>query len=840
MARRNAKIRLAILGGALSLLVLLGAGGATSWWVIQDGVEQRALVDRTHAMIESLLETETSLIEAVTERNLVLSTGGAQTSDAMEMALERGRRNLDQLAGMMQSPVQRDRLATFTEGFAQLGQRLRATLAAQERGETQELMPLIREATRDRRNLFRLSGEMTAEERRLLALRAAAAQETNGKVAWLFGVMLLFALLIGGLGLWALYRHLHGNAERYATLAASERQAQAANAALAESQGRLQSILDHARDPILVVEGDNTISVVNQAAAEQFRMTVAGMLGQPVQALVPAFGARSGEVLGMRPDGSSFPAEISIGQYVEQGRNASVCVLRDVTERRRLEQLKSEFVSTVSHELRTPLTSIRASLGLIAGGVAGEVSPEVRELLDIAYNNSERLVLLVNDILDMEKIESGRLEFRRERLPARRVLEQAVESNRAYGAQFGVDFVLTPPAGPEAADHADAAVYADVGRIQQVLANLLSNAAKFSPRDGVVEVGLAIDAGNVTFQVRDHGKGIPVEFRDRIFQRFAQADSSDVRQKGGTGLGLSISKAIVEHHGGVVGFEDAEGGGTLFWFTLPRLAERLPIQAPMPAAAGKGRRRALIVEDDADVALLLSRMLGQHGWDSEVARNAAEAFESLDRASFDAMTLDLMLPDEDGLSVFRRLRQRPDGQALPVIVVSAIADQGKVQLNGDAVGVVDWLDKPIDQMRLREALRQALRSSDRPARILHVEDDYDIVRVVSAVMGDEAQIIPARTLAEARATLAADASFALVIVDVGLPDGSGLDLLGELRHLPKPPPVLIFSASDYDAGTARHVAASLVKSRTENGELHETIRHLIEQLPPGGAPEAQP
>ena len=836
MARRNARIRLAILGGALSLLVLLGAGGATAWWVIQDGVEQRALVDRTHAMIENLLETETSLIEAVTERNLVLSTGGAQTSDAMEMALERGKRNLDQLDEMMQSPDQRVRLATFTQGFTQLGQRLRATLAAQERGQAQELMPLIREATRDRRALFRLSTEMTAEERRLLALRAAAAQETNGNVAWLFGGMLVVALLIGGLGLWALYRHLHGNAERYATLAASERQAQAANAALEESQGRLQSILDHARDPILVVEGDNTISVVNQAAAEQFRMTVEAMIGQPVQALVPAFGARSGEVLGMRPDGSSFPAEISIGQYVEQGRNASVCVLRDVTERRRLEQLKSEFVSTVSHELRTPLTSIRASLGLIAGGVAGEVSPEVRELLDIAYNNSERLVLLVNDILDMEKIESGRLEFRRERLPARRILEQAVEANRAYGAQFGVGFTLTPPEGPDA----DAAVYADAGRIQQVLANLLSNAAKFSPRDGVVEVSLAIDAGNITFHVRDHGKGIPAEFRDRIFQRFAQADSSDVRQKGGTGLGLSISKAIVEHHGGVVGFDDAEGGGTLFWFTLPRLAERLPMQSPMPAATGKGRRRALIVEDDADVALLLSRMLGQHGWDSEVARNAAEAFESLDRASFDAMTLDLMLPDEDGLSVFRRLRQRPDGKALPVIVVSAIADQGKVQLNGDAVGVVDWLDKPIDQLRLREALRQALRTSDRPARILHVEDDHDIVRVVSAVMGDEAQIIPARTLAEARATLAADANFALVIVDVGLPDGSGLDLLGELRHLPKPPPVLIFSASDYDAGTARHVAASLVKSRTENRELHETIRHLIEQLPPGGGPEAQP
>jgi signal transduction histidine kinase/DNA-binding response OmpR family regulator len=836
MARSNANIRLAVLGGAFSLLVLLGAGGATGWWVIRDGAEQRALVDRTHEMIEKLLETEAGVIEAVTERNLVLSTAGVQQSDSMELALERASRNLRDLSTLMRSPAQRERLAAFTSGFDSLAARLRETVELRERGATQEFMPLVREAAHSRRALLRVSTEMTEEERRLLTLRAQAANATATRFVWLFGLMLAFALAIGGLGLWALYRHLHGAAERYKVLALSEQQAQAANAALAESQGRLQSILDHARDPILVVEEDQTVSVANQAAAEQFGLPVSAMIGQPIQALVPAFGARSGEVLGLRPDGTSFPAEISIGHYADHGRNASVCVLRDVTERRRLEQLKSEFVSTVSHELRTPLTSIRASLGLIAGGVAGEVSPEVRELLDIAYNNSERLVLLVNDILDMEKIESGRLEFRRERLPARRILEQSVEANRAYGAQFGVSFKLEQPGGPDA----DAAVYADAGRIQQVLANLLSNAAKFSPRDGVVEASLAIDAGNVTFRVRDHGKGIPPEFRDRIFQRFAQADSSDVRQKGGTGLGLSISKAIVEHHGGQVGFEDAEGGGTLFWFTLPRLAERLTSATPAPAATGSNRRRALIVEDDADVALLLSRMLGTHGWDSEVARNATEAFESLDRATFDAMTLDLMLPDEDGLSVFRRLRQRPDGKALPVIVISAIADQGKAQLNGDAVGVVDWLDKPIDQLRLRQALRQALHNGDRPSRILHVEDDHDIVRVVSAVMGDEAQIVPARTLAEARGILAADHSFGLVIVDVGLPDGSGLDLLGELRLLPKPPQVLIFSASDYDSGTARHVAASLVKSRTENRELHETIRQLIEQLPPGQISETQP
>ncbi|MBO1078754.1 response regulator [Roseomonas haemaphysalidis] len=832
MPIQSINIRAATAVAAGLLILLFVAGGATGWWVLRDGVRQRALVDHTHQVIETAQAAEASMLEAIAERNQALTGGEARQVAAMDAALVRGdQAAADLVALTTDNPTQQRRAQALLAGFRQLDNRLRDSLVRRERVLAPDLPGLVREAGTLRRSLLALTGDVTAAERRLLDERLRSADEVADRLSLLFVVLLGCAVLSSGLGLWALYRHLRGSAARYDDLARSQRAAEAANAALAESQERLQSILDHARDPILLVRDGGRVAVSNAAAAEQFGLPAADMVGRPILDFVPAYGSHGREVLALRADGSSFPAEISIGRYSEAGGDASVCVLRDVTERRRLEQLKSEFVSTVSHELRTPLTSIRASLGLVVGGVAGEVSEDVRELLEIAHNNSERLVLLVNDILDMEKIESGRLEFRRERQPAARLLEQAVESNRAYGAQFGVDFRLLPREGA-----AEAAVYADAARIQQVLANLLSNAAKFSPPGGTVEAGVTVEAGDVVFRVRDHGRGIPAEFRNRIFQRFAQADSSDVRQKGGTGLGLSISKAIVEHHGGAIGFEDAPGGGTLFWFSLPRLAERVirPAPAAGPAADGREqpRRRALVVEDDADVALLLGRILGQHGWDSEVARDASEAFESLDRSHFDALTLDLMLPDEDGLSLFRRLRQRPDGRALPVIVISAIADQGRVQLNGDAVGVVDWLDKPIDQSRLRDALRHALHSSDGGARILHVEDDHDIVRVVAAVMGDEAEIVPARSLADARAILAADPHFALVIVDVGLPDGSGLDLLGELRHLPKPPPVLIFSASDYDPGTARHVAASLVKSRTENRELHNTIRHLIESLPP--------
>ncbi|HEY2738114.1 MAG TPA: ATP-binding protein, partial [Thermoanaerobaculia bacterium] len=218
-------------------------------------------------------------------------------------------------------------------------------------------------------------------------------------------------------------------------------------------------------------------------------------------------------------------------------RRLIYAVARDISEQRKVEQMKSDFISVVSHELRTPLTSIRGSLGLIAGGVVGELPEKVRPLIDIAAKNSERLVRLINDILDVEKIESGQMSFRLVPQEIMPLVEQAVESNRAYGEQFDVGLLIV-----EAAPGVRVRVDAD--RMQQVLANLLSNAAKFSPRGGTVEVRVKRRThGGVRLSVTDHGKGMPPEFEERVFEKFAQADASSTRQKGGTGLGLSISRA---------------------------------------------------------------------------------------------------------------------------------------------------------------------------------------------------------------------------------------------------------------------------------------------------------
>jgi len=237
--------------------------------------------------------------------------------------------------------------------------------------------------------------------------------------------------------------------------------------------------------------------------------------------------------------------------------------MSDISERKRVERMKTEFVSTVSHELRTPLTSIHGSLGLVLGGAVGEVPVPARELLRIAESNSERLIGLVNDILDIEKIESGRMEFRMEVVDLNVLTEQVVTANRAYADRLGVKVDVVP-----AADSAE--VMGDPARLAQVVTNLLSNAAKFSPEGETVEVTVRRGNGALRVEVADRGPGIPESFRERVFEKFTQADSSDTRSVGGTGLGLSICRAIIDTHGGTIGYESDPGLKTRFHFELPR------------------------------------------------------------------------------------------------------------------------------------------------------------------------------------------------------------------------------------------------------------------------------
>lgn len=605
------------------------------------------------------------------------------------------------------------------------------------------------------------------------------------------------------------------------------------------SEGRLRNILDTVLDGIVTANKAGIIQSINPAIERIFGYAAHEMLGRNLAMLMPEpyhshhdgylchyldTGERKiigqhREVEGLRKNGEVFPLELSVCDIpLGDGEHVFIGIVRDISERKRIERIKSEFVSTVSHELRTPLTAIRGALGLLTGGAVGMLAEPAGKLLDIATNNCERLVRLINDILDMEKIESGKISLQLQPLELIPLMRQAIEANQAYALQLGVGLRLSEPLP-------DCRIQADSDRFMQIMANLLSNAAKFSPRGESVEVNVVHHDKGVRITVADRGPGISESFRPRLFQKFAQADSSDTRQKGGTGLGLSITKALIDRFGGHLDYDSEIGQGTRFYVDLPVLTSA-PQAALEPCT--NLRPAILVVEDDVDVAHLLCLMLEKQGFTTDIAHDATEAKTLLARKRYSALTLDLMLSGQSGQSLLGELRRRTETAYLPVVVVSAIADQAKRELNGEAVAVVDWLGKPIDENRLTAAVKSALSRLDRRKPvILHVEDDPDIVHVVGALLDEGIQTRAVSTLSAAKAALA-EQTFDLVILDIGLPDGSGLDLLPWLSEANPPTPVIIFSGQELgDERIRGQVSAHLVKSKTENLRLVETIRALI-------------
>ena len=350
-----------------------------------------------------------------------------------------------------------------------------------------------------------------------------------------------------------------------------------------EASGRKLALFAE-RAPIAVLElqPDGTVSEVNHAAEILFGYAASELVGGSVKQLVRAefhaeFDRTWQELLSTREsmaglkirnprrDGIDLICEWTVTPLVNF-RHEVIAVIaqgRDVTAQLEAERMKKEFTSTLSHELRTPLTSIIGSLQLINSGVMGNVEQEVGELTVVAERNGQRLLDLINDLLDIEKIESGKLALAPEVIPLDDLVREALELNKAFAERFKVRF-------ESHAERPERKVLADRKRLLQVMTNLLSNAAKFSPEGGVVEITTEDAGGNVRVAIHDRGTGIPEAFRNRIFGRFTQADSTATRQKGGSGLGLAICKRLLELMHGRIGFDNRQGGGSTFWIELPR------------------------------------------------------------------------------------------------------------------------------------------------------------------------------------------------------------------------------------------------------------------------------
>jgi PAS domain S-box-containing protein len=446
--------------------------------------------------------------------------------------------------------------------------------------------------------------------------------------------------------------------------------------ALEKSEASTRALLQNMLTGVITANERGVIETLNPAAERTFGWTAQELVGRQLASLLPAadnMGSRAflsearekamGRVTeweARRKSGEVFPMELALFHFqTPDGRRHLAGSVRDISERREVDRLKKEFVSTVSHELRTPLTSIRGSLGLLSGGVLGELPPEAKEIVTVAERNVVRLVRLINDILDLERLDTGRMEMRFENAAIADLMTRSLEAVRAFADAEGVSVEIGAADG--------ARVLADGDRAVQVIVNLLSNAIKFSPRGERVTVSVFTHGQWVEIRVADRGRGIPAAQRESVFERFRQVESSDARQKGGSGLGLAICKAIVEQHGGRIGVESEEGKGSTFWFHLPAAratGEILPGQVA-------GAAEALVVEDDETLARLLGRQLGGEGIAVCVVRSGSEAVARARERRPNLMVLDVDLPDGDGFFVVTALRQDPRLRTVPLLVYTA-------------------------------------------------------------------------------------------------------------------------------------------------------------------------
>lgn len=512
--------------------------------------------------------------------------------------------------------------------------------------------------------------------------------------------------------------------------------------------------------------------------------------------------------------GKRLPVKLVVSAIndAQGGITGYLAIAEDISESKRIEQMKNEFIATVSHELRTPLTSISGALGMIAAGALGNAPPQMMQMVSIANKNSQRLTHLINDLLDIEKIAAGKLAFDMQWQPLQTLLENAIEENRHFQHERNITLVLRP-------ENIDVQVRVDAQRLQQVLANLLSNAVKFSPDGGEVLISVDKQAQRVVVNVQDQGPGIPDTFKPQIFNKFAQVDGSDSRAKGGTGLGLAITRELIEHMDGEVGYVSEQGKGACFWFSLPlHPASSLPHHSSHDAYAG----RILVIEDDVSVVRVLQATLTQAGYNVDSAPTGADALKKLALHRYDAITVDIGLPDMSGFEVIQTIREQRSAKHTPVLVVTGSVERGQVALEGHLEDI-PWLAKPVQMPHLLALLNEQVQAHQERLTLLHIEDDPDLHEVVRTMLRDHANCDHAGSFAMARECLT-QRHYDAIILDLGLPDGEGWGLLEHIREKQPNTRIIILSGQAISDSEQHRVEAVVLKSRISPAQLLKAIQ----------------
>jgi len=629
------------------------------------------------------------------------------------------------------------------------------------------------------------------------------------------------------------------------------------------AERRARAIVEGATDVILECDSKGRIVFANPAVERMLGYTPAELHGQEIEILLPE-SLRAGHVthraaysrrpaprpmgsglklVARRKDGSLIPVDINLSPIeAEGGVHHTVAVVRDITERRRAEemrehyeaelaeknrqleqrnleveranQLKSEFLASMSHELRSPLHTVIGFAELLLEQIEGPLTEKQRRFVHNIHADSGHLLAIINDILDLSKIEAGRLDLRKENFDLARAVSDAVAIIGAQAAAKGI--TLRTDVEP------DVVLHADPLRFKQILLNLLTNAVKFTPEGGRVSVTSSWRNDKVAVTVSDTGIGIAPEHQRVIFDKFRQVGVATKGVREGTGLGLAITKRLVEQHGGSIWVESAPGKGSQFTFTMPGAAPR--DAAGAVAARPRAFPLVLLVQDEPQSAELLRNYLHPAGYDTVCAMSPEEALAKAVELSPDAIVLDLIVPGSGGWRVLRELKADPATAAIPVVVAS-VSDQDE---RGLELGAAVHLTKPVSRQQLIETLQRFLGPVAR-RRILVVDDEEAARQLVAEVLEAAGHTaIPAGDGQEALKLLEST-EIAAVILDLMMPRMNGFDLLFRMKETPRLAniPVVVLTGIELGEEETRllRTAASAVMLKGEPWR-----EHLLEHL----------
>jgi PAS domain S-box-containing protein len=471
---------------------------------------------------------------------------------------------------------------------------------------------------------------------------------------------------------------------------------------------RLETILASMGEGVVVTDPDYNILLINSPAEALLSVSRLEVTGKNADAILPVKKSELEQIFeDVAGSTSVAPLVRKFQQKVlsilinpirdETGELlGSVSLLRDITEQAAIEAMKTEFISIVSHELRTPLTPIKGYIDLIVEGDAGDITEEQANYLHIVQANTDALAALVNDLLDISKIEAGRIDLEIKPIQMETVIQEAVAIHRQALESKGLKINISlPPDLPP--------VRADRGRVAQVLNNLINNAYKYSNPGGLVSVTALAEGDFLEVAIADTGVGISKEDQKKLFTKFFRAKNPATREAGGTGLGLAISKSIVEKHKGEIWVESQLGKGSAFHFTIP-LVVPLPLKEKPRTATRRDTKRILVVEDETNTAAHLRFLLERVGYRVVLVGSGEEALARIGECQPDLITMDITLPGIDGFETIRLIRENPSLETTPIVIISEIQDEEKAS----ALEVATSLAKPIDEDKLLENIEKIL------------------------------------------------------------------------------------------------------------------------------------